>query len=284
MSQFCCPKLQQHPFLQTKVQQHIKRLIMPSDFLSSMTFASGNDRSIGCDCDECGVALPAPIAAAVRKRKRERLETGPLRRTQDRSLINREDGIAVWRTIMPIDAEPLLEFGQSHRIVWINRLDDDSCQLRSIGQGIIGSSDEEKSRKNLDWEEGDMYFVESNGGKAVGWTHNTKTDVDKDSSAASTGHAMLQIVKIPLSRMTETLESHPSSDVSDRWSAVFLRLCKEALINQKRGEGNQTAAYKFQSKDCAILKQAFENAELKEKDPGDSKTAKPSVPVVVERL
>jgi hypothetical protein len=230
---------------------------MPSDFLSSMTFASGNDRSIGCDCDECGVALPAPIAAAVRKRKRERLETGPLRRTQDRSLINREDGIAVWRTIMPIDAEPLLEFGQSHRIVWINRLDDDSCQLRSIGQGIIGSSDEEKSRKNLDWEEGDMYFVESNGGKAVGWTHNTTT---------------------------ETLESHPSSDSSDRWSAIFLRLCKEALINQKRDEGNQTAAYKFQSKDCAILKQAFENAELKEKDPGDSKTAKPSVPVVVERL
>lgn len=255
---------------------------MSSDFLSSMTFASGDGRNVACDCDECGVALPAPIQAAVRKRKRERLESGPLRRTQDRNLISREDGIAVWRTSMPIDAEPLVEFGQSHRIVLVKRLNNDCC-LRSIGQGIIGSSDEEKSRKQLDWEEGDIYFVESNGGKAVGWTHNARSNAGNDSLSPSTGHGILHIVKIPLSRMVEASDSSSALVSLDKWPAVFLKLAKVALINQQQGGGSENEAYKFLSSDCTILKQAFENAEIIQKEEGNIIVG-PSVPAVVDRL
>ena len=128
-----------------------------SDFLSSMTFANGQQGG-GCDCDECGVAVPAVVMAAIRERKRQRREFCPLRRTQDRVLVARQEGITIWRTTMPIDAEPLVEFGSTHRLLWVKSL---PCILRSIGQGIIGSSDEEKSRKNMNWTEGSIYLVVS---------------------------------------------------------------------------------------------------------------------------
>ena len=74
---------------------------MSAEFLASMTFANGNN-DLGCDCDECGVPLPAPIREAVRKRKRELLETRILFSTQERSLISRQDGISIWKKVIPV--------------------------------------------------------------------------------------------------------------------------------------------------------------------------------------
>lgn len=87
-------------------------------FLSSMTFASGGIMR-NCDCDECDF-IPAPIADAIREHKRQR--TLAQSRTQDRSLVARHGAISVWKLTMPIDAEPLIEFGNSHRIVLIDTL------------------------------------------------------------------------------------------------------------------------------------------------------------------
>ena len=95
-------------------------------FLSSMTFATGGLMRT-CDCDECDF-IPTPIADAIRQHKRMR--TQMMTRTQDRSLVARADSVSVWTLTMPIDAEPLIEFGNSHRIVLIDRL----SPVRSAGK------------------------------------------------------------------------------------------------------------------------------------------------------
>ena len=56
--------------------------------------------------------------------------------------------------------------------------------MKSIGEGIIGSSSEEKSRKEVsDWNEGGAIFFKSNGGKALGWLNEIQ-DEDKNLDAA----------------------------------------------------------------------------------------------------
>jgi hypothetical protein len=139
---------------------------------------------------------------------------------------------------MPVNSEPLIEFGTSHRIVYIKRLSTKN-NIRSIGKGIIGSQDEERTRRPLDdWTDGSVIFVPSNGGKAVGWVHNTTTtttttvnDDDDDTTTTTTtaaaaaaestdnnddgnknksndnnigsGYATICVVKIPLSQLEE---------------------------------------------------------------------------------
>ena len=74
-----------------------------------------------CDCDECDF-VPTPIADAIRQHKRMMATTSTLTRTQDRTLVARQGLISVWKLTMPLDAEPLIEFGNSHRIVLIDTL------------------------------------------------------------------------------------------------------------------------------------------------------------------
>ena len=240
-----------------------------------MTFTHAKSRD--CDCDECGVALPAPIMAAIRERKRQRREDLPLRRTQDRTLVVRKEGITLWRVTMPVDAEPLVEFGSSHRLLWIKRLSN-SCILRSIGKGIIGSSDEEKSRKVMNWAEGNMYLIKSNGGKAVGWTNNVRND--DPSTTEDKGHAILEVVKIPLNLPTTLNDSS--------WRSVFIKFCKKALLEleQDQKDRKNTNHYKFLSNDCETLKRAFEEAqeEATSSQGGVFLTATNTAPTIVEGL
>jgi hypothetical protein len=165
----------------------------------------------------------------------------------------REGPLAVWKTTMPIDAEPLVEFGSSHRLICIKSLSPES-RLRSIGEGIIGASDEEKSRTDLDdWTQGNMYFVYSTGGKAVGWTHNFKQN---DEEKRTGPHAVLQIAKIPQNSLDGT-----QTEVGSSWSSIFIKLSRKALQN-KSAESQKY--YKFPEIDCVILKKAF--AEVRHKE------------------
>lgn len=118
-----------------------------------------------------------------------------IKRSQSRTLIKREsNGISAYQWTLPHNAEPLVEFGSSHRIVWVERLPKGGT-IVSIGKGIIGSSDEEKSRTNLDWKEGEVYLVPSNGGKAVGWLYDAGSALSEGGNA----HAEFKIAKIPSS-------------------------------------------------------------------------------------
>ena len=239
---------------------------MSDSFLSSMTFAS-QAHTRQCDCDECGglVEIPAPIMAAM-QRKRQKMT---LRRTQERSLVYREEGIAVWELVMPVDAEPLVEFGSSHRLVWLQSMNSEN-QLRSIGTGIIGSSDEEKSRKDLDWKEGGMYLVPSNGGKAMGWVHAQKTkessDESKDEDKPS-GHAVMQVVKVPadnlLSMDGDDGDVEEDEAVSNSCVSVFLRFCLKGFIEIADSGDEKPPYYRFPEEDCSELKKAFLQAKEK---------------------
>ena len=97
-------------------------------FVSSMTFASASGEfgtmplvGGGCSCDECEF-IPDDIRLAIQAHKRQKQETMPLMRTQDRTLVMRQESIAVWKWTMPLNAEPLIEFGNNHRIVFVARL------------------------------------------------------------------------------------------------------------------------------------------------------------------
>lgn len=204
---------------------------MSDSFLASMTFASGLHDFGNCDCEECsygGIGLPLPILDALRERKRARLENGAVlhKRTQGRSLMAREVGLSMWQLIMPLDAEPLIEYGASHRMIWIeqlsshdrdgekndnnnnNNMNHDVNVIQSIGKGIIGSSDEEKSRIVLhEWKTGRLFLVPSNGGKAVGYIHTTASTKDSTSSNDVNSTSKVEDKKIPSSRANEEIPS-----------------------------------------------------------------------------
>jgi hypothetical protein len=234
--------------------------------MSSMTFAAGESPFGTCDCDECGlVEIPAPILTAM-QRKRQKMA---LRRTQERSLVCREHGIAVWKLTMPVNAEPLVEFGSSHRLVWMQRMVGGN-KLQSIGTGIIGSSAEEKSRKDLDWSEGSMYLVPSNGGKAMGWIHTTNkkssssSENENDDEDKPSGHAIMQIVKVPADKLlsTDGDDSENSEDDEKNWVSVFLRLCLTGFIEIADSTNEKPPYYKFSEEDCSALREAFQKAAL----------------------
>lgn len=250
--------------------------------MSSMTFASSNDDfRDSCDCDDCGT-VPEPILRAIRQRKRQRMEAGLLKRTQERTLTKRELStcISLWKWTMPLTAEPLVEFGSSHRILWIQKLMPGSS-LRSIGTGIIGSSNEEQSRSDLDWQEGDVYLIPSNGGKAVGWIHmNRKTSSSGTSSSddgkkddmpapASTGHAILHICKIPLDQLKDVAFDDTESIQVPNWIAIMLSQCRRGLEKHSAEDDASTRStyYKFGDEDCDELRAAFHQAEETEDTP-----------------
>jgi hypothetical protein len=249
--------------------------------VSSMTFASGEPHLRTCDCDECGlVEIPAPILAAM-QRKRQKMS---LRRTQERSLVCREHGIAVWKLTMPVNAEPLVEFGSSHRLVWMQRMVGGN-KLQSIGTGIIGSSAEEKSRRDLDWSEGSMYLVPSNGGKAMGWIHTTNknsSSSENDDEDKPGGHAIMQIVKVPADKLlsTDGDDSENTEDDEENWVSVFLRLCLTGFLEIADSTNEKPPYYKFSEEDCSALREAFRKAAEEKNDslPAQSSASVPIVP------
>ena len=116
-------------------------------FLLSMTFASGGffgrcDCS-DSDCEERGDPLPRDVRDAVdghnaRKRRRaeEEEEERRIRRDihplssatrivirQERTLVRREGGFALWRLALPPgDGDPVVEYRNNHRVLFVERL------------------------------------------------------------------------------------------------------------------------------------------------------------------
>ena len=118
-------------------------------FLLSLTFASGGGGGFGrCDCsdEECGERgdpLPRDVRDAVdghKARKRRRVEEEeeerrrrqpsfammrrPVLIRQERTLVRREGGFALWRLALPPgDGDPVVEYRSNHRVLFVERLD-----------------------------------------------------------------------------------------------------------------------------------------------------------------
>lgn len=268
---------------------------MSDSFLSSMTFASHEfreSREMGCDCDECGTNssnnvtrfVSPELLALVRERKRQRLEQRPIQRTQVRVLVQRgpENIAALWHWTLPLGAEPLVEFGSSHRIIWVKRLPNNRM-LRSIGKGIIGSRDEELSRIDLsDWTEGGVYFVPSNGGKAVGWIHHTKVNNQDEHGADSEprGHVELIIGKVPSDKIyDDTSHSWPT------WVNLLIQQCRHGLERLPAPETKDGALfYKCDDNDhITRLKDALRQATQPTSTVPEGESASPSTEATTSR-
>ncbi|GAX25218.1 hypothetical protein FisN_5Lh301 [Fistulifera solaris] len=206
-----------------------------------MTFAGKRDRHLGaCDCDECGVkpggfVLPNEIKEAIDRFKRIK---GSLKRTQERQLVRQEAVkigeetvmFSIWQWTLPSEAEPLLEFGNNHRIICVERL---GGKLQHIGTGIVGSSSEEDGRHILEsWTAGSAHVLASRQGKAVGWVHENDNE--------TTGPAVLYMVKIPPSAMHANIEGTVS------WCRVIRDICQRALASKEKCESSDGAPLEAQ--------------------------------------
>ncbi|KAL3768400.1 hypothetical protein ACHAW5_000767 [Stephanodiscus triporus] len=151
-------------------------------FLLSMTFASGKS---GCVCLDCGDdPLPRSLRDAVNAHNERRglaaadgpggsrtTTTTTTTKRQYRKLVKREMGFDLWRLGLPVDVDdPIVEYRNNHRMMFVERLDEASSVL-SVGEGIIGSAAEERSRRRLDWREGSSYLLARSDGMACGWIH-----------------------------------------------------------------------------------------------------------------
>jgi hypothetical protein len=149
-------------------------------FLKTMTFAQAFRCIPSCDCDECGVGgsrsdVPEPIRRAVRQHNRWR----KLKRSQLRELVHRGRHVVLWRWTLPMNAEPLIEYGNPnvHRLIWVKRLaasgTNSTSTLKCIGSGVVGSASEEQSRISVPWTQGSVVHVKSHARKAVGWVSSS---------------------------------------------------------------------------------------------------------------
>lgn len=167
----------------------------PSSFLASMTFASGTVQRTRCDCDECGrrSMIPMTIRNAIQEYHAQKRH--PMKRTQSRRLIQRQQAAVLWEWILPLHSEPLLEFGNPKmcRIIWVRKLRPGHC-LKHIGTGIVGSASEENGRIDLNWKEKEVYLLFGTENKAMGWIVECLNET-KDTLQSP---AELVIAKIPL--------------------------------------------------------------------------------------
>mmetsp|Transcript_10651 Transcript_10651/g.31507 ORF Transcript_10651/g.31507 Transcript_10651/m.31507 type:complete len:270 (-) Transcript_10651:318-1127(-) len=233
--------------------------VVVDPFLSSMTFATGVQRD--CDCDECGLCggldtpagrpagmsaigagVPPDVAEYIREHKKSKLASGPVTRRQERVLVARADGASVYRLTIPPGADPLVEFGNSHRIVVVDRLKKCS-RVKSIGKGIVGSSDEEKARKTVGWEEGKAYLMPCNGGRALGWV-NENTE-EKERKGDEGGNVVLFMVKIT----PEAMEDIPEyKEFTDKWVCDVLHIFQQNLKSRKEGKSTDQGS----NDDCRL--------------------------------
>ena len=218
-------------------------------FMASMTFAHGAARD--CDCDECGLEpLPPSIAEAVRKHKRAKLMSVVEITHQERHLIGREGGLSIWRLRLPINSEPMIEYGNSHRIVLVQHMPI-TLRVKSIGAGIVGSAAEEQARIPVEWKAGGGYVIPSNGGKAVGWVCTTKDDQDE----SGVGNASVEIIVIKIT--PEELEAVHVDLEDDGGESVksWTEAIKE-IFNEELPSNDAVPSYKELAPTCiATLQQ-----------------------------
>jgi hypothetical protein len=204
-------------------------------FLASMTFAHGVVRD--CECDECGLEqVPQSIKEAVRKHKRAKLMSVVEITHQERHLVDRDGGLSIWRLVLPVRSEPMVEYGNSHRIVLVKHMAE-GVEVKSIGTGIVGSAAEEKARKSVGWRAGGGYVIPSNGGKAVGWVVCTsKDDSLNEESSAVTESASVEVVIIKAT--PEAMAKDGGDESVKSWTKTIRKIFNDEIPSGDAEDSN----------------------------------------------
>jgi hypothetical protein len=137
-----------------------------------------------------------------------------------------------------------------------------------------------------DWTEGDVYLVPSNGGEAVAWIHcgvakpadckKAKKDDSLTEDDKPSGHAILQIAKIPLNKVLSEESKNSEPTGAHDWVSAILNLCRKGLFDKSNDDDTNTAAYyMFSEEDSLTLREAFEEAEKKMNTPETPAQAAP---------
>ena len=203
-------------------------------FLASMTFAHGVVRD--CDCDECGLEpIPQSIKDAVRKHKRAKLMSVVDITHQERHLVKRDGGLSIWRLTLPVGSEPLVEYGNSHRIVLVKNMPE-NVEVKSIGTGIVGSAAEEKARTPVGWKAGGGYVIPSNGGKAVGWVCCATKDDKIEESGARLASVEVVIFKATPEAVAkkEQDDDHNDQKSEKSWTKIIKEIFNEELPSDEK--------------------------------------------------
>jgi hypothetical protein len=260
------------------------------DFVSSMTFATNSESTFKdygmdnpCDCgdDECEAivrGVPTEIAEAVRSYKLLRkdqpyypssgnslddaahhqfaipLNFHPNKPRQERLLLGSSSSIKIWKLTMPTDAEPLIESGGTHRLVYVKHLPR-SSNIISIGRGIYGSSVEEKGRVRMKWTNRGWYLLPSNGGISLGWIHkcctesynnetslcdegNTDNGPTQDSSTIRIHDAVALVIKLYPPSATEDEEEEKITKPFFNVLKSYLTMVKSTMDKQSTSISN----------------------------------------------
>lgn len=150
-----------------------------------------------------------------------------------------------------------------------------SSSLQTIGKGIVGSQAEEQGRQDLSsWNQGDVYLLPSNGGKAVALLHNSKnmtghsretkdnesgepSTADSGSNATSSscsGHAIIYICKIPLDLVANIANTSSPQDGSNEnaegdtpeWRRLIHSICSKSLESFENENKEKEDGLKYQ--------------------------------------
>lgn len=156
----------------------------------------------------------------------------------------------------------------------LNLFPSQASILKTIGKGIVGSQAEEQGRQELSsWKQGDVYFLPSNGGKAVALLHSSKTE-RKDSkeikhnksgeesvlttsaTQSGSGHAIIYVCKIPQNLVVEgssAQEDQSKEDDIPEFRRLIESLCKKGMVSFENENEEKTDGLQYQklSEDCS---------------------------------
>jgi len=120
--------------------------------------------------------------------------------------------------------------------------------IQSIGKGgVVGSSQETKTRESLDWRHENAYLIPSNGGKAIGWIHIMKKNNESKNNNNMVDvvpPVVLMVFKIPALQQQQQSVDQPGTEHGDNpsfWPDQVRRECM-TLLNQNKSDTKTTTA------------------------------------------
>lgn len=101
----------------------------------------------------------------------------------------------------------------------------------SIGKGVLGSSVETVGRSRVEWSQGKPYFVQANGGRALGWIHTKGKDCLEPS-----GHVIIYTIKVPLSdeKLRSAAAANEESNSDETWVQDIFRILARSITDGER--------------------------------------------------